>query len=149
MRVCTDHHSSRECVVLQYNLVDDASSRFPEANSVSVGDILQELVYLTVGDVGGLKVTLGIMVGLYQVVTMHCGGYRNTGATGIHQLQQGHLGSSILHRHPVGCEIHIVGCSLIVVSGTPGEMGEQNLLSSVGGRCRFSFAFLILSGKFA
>ena len=53
---------------------------------------------------------------------------------GLHKLQKGHLGSGILHRYPVGSEIHIITPSYKVLDllGIV-EMSVKNFLGQTHG----------------
>ena len=107
MRVCTNHHSSWECVVFQYHLMDDSCSWFPEANMIFLRYRLQEVVNLFVAFHSCRKIVFYTLVGTNQVVAMHTCRHCHARFACIHKLEQSHLGGSILHSHTVGTEVYI------------------------------------------
>ena len=108
VRIGPDHHAARESVIFEHDLVDDARSRAPESESVAVRHAAKEVVHLAIRLVGRPQVVRCAPVGQNQVVAMDRGGNRRTVAAGVHELQQSHLGRSVLHGDPVGAEVHIV-----------------------------------------
>ena len=127
--VRADHHAAGEGVILKHHLVDDAGPRLPEADAVLVGHGLEEIVDLVVPVDGLLEVRVRADLGLDQVVAMHRGGHGGLRLAGLHELKQGHLGGGVLHGHPVGSEVHVVGAA---GEGRLGlsvpQVGVQNLL---------------------
>ena len=91
----------------------DACARSPEPYVILGRYRAQEVIDLLVGRHSRRQVLIRTYVGLYEVVAMHRSRHRHTVLSGIHELQQRHLRSSILHRHAVGTEIHVVGSALI------------------------------------
>jgi hypothetical protein len=124
VRIGSDHHSSGEGVVLEDDLMDDTGSGLPETDAVlknverrkqrelwSVssrgeaggrremylgGGGSQEVVNLLVDVVGSGKILDTSDLGLDQVVAVDGSGDGSLGETGRHELEDGHLGSSIL-----------------------------------------------------
>ena len=122
-----DHHTAGKRVVLQHHLVDDACTGLPEADAVLVGNGSEEVIYFSVGIQRRGQILCRTGFRLDQVIAVN--GRRNrhlVAATG-HELQQGHLGSRILHGHTVRCEIHIVHSPTISGAGRLREMAVQNL----------------------
>jgi len=78
------------------------------------------------------------------------GGYSHFVLAGHHELQQGHLGRGILHRHTVGAEINIIltpaeRCRDLIC----GQMGVKDLLGERQGTVKYLFysgKFLAISG---
>ena len=108
MAVGTDHHPPGEGVVLKNDLVNDTGSRLPEADPVLIADGGEEIVDLTVLVVGAGQVLIGTLFGQDKVVTVYGRGDGHLIATGHHELQQGHLGGSVLHGYAVGLEEDVV-----------------------------------------
>ena len=108
MRIRPHHHSARESIILEYDLVDDAGSRFPETDAVFRSHALQESIHLAVGFQSDRQVGTGPLIGLNQMVTMHGRRNRHRIFPRIHELQQRHLRRRVLHGYPVRSEIHII-----------------------------------------
>ena len=71
VRIRTDHHATREGVVLEDHLVDDARTGLPEADAVFVGHGLEEVVDFVVLVDGLLQVRIRLDLRLNQVVAVH------------------------------------------------------------------------------
>ena len=61
--VGANHHAARECVVLEHHLVNDAAAGIPEADAVTGGYRLEEIIDFSVLVVGGEQVVAGAGVG--------------------------------------------------------------------------------------
>ena len=119
--------------------MDDSGTGSPESDPVAVGYTFEKIVYLAVRLVGGRQIGRSTPVCLDQVVAVDGCRYGRTVASGIHELQQGHLCRCVLHGYAVGTEIDVIG--------TPNEcfgirrvvkMGIQNLFGERK-RCPFNF----------
>ena len=129
MRVGTDHHETGESVILKDDLVavnqlpcsiqgksgnnsHDTGSWLPEADTVLGTSGSQEVVDLLV-DIDGTGQVLGSAdLGLDQVVTVDRSGDGSLGKTSRHELEDGHLGGSVL-----ACDTLFVSlCSCINVT---------------------------------
>jgi hypothetical protein len=80
----------------------------PEADAVLVADALQEVEDLVALQQRFLQIGLGTHPGLDQVIAVDGAGHGHGLAAGGTELQQGHLGSGILHGHPVRSEIDVI-----------------------------------------
>ena len=135
MRVGSDHHAARKGIVFEHDLMDDARPGFPETESVTVGHAPQEIVHLAVRLGGRRHVGGRSAVGHDQMVAMDRGRHRRTVASGVHELQQRHLGRGVLHGHTVGTEIHVVFAPDERPAGRAVEqMGVKNLFGQRQGR---------------
>ena len=115
MRIGAYHHAAGKSVVFQYDLVDDAGTRFPESDAIFGRHALQEVIHFTVHLAGGRKVGLYAFVGLYQVVAVYRCRNGCCFFACIHELQQCHLRRGVLHGNAVGAE-----CSIIFASPEAG-----------------------------
>ena len=107
MRVGSDHHPSGECIILQYDLVNDSGAGLPEPDPVFIGNGRQEIIDFFIFTYRLGQVGLAFILCHDQVIAMHRTGYRYFFAAGGIKLKQGHLGGGILHRHAIRGEIHI------------------------------------------
>ena len=73
-----EHHSAREIVILEENLVTDARARRPEVKAVALGSAGKEIVRFVVRLIGNLQVRNRTRVGHHQVVTDDRSRQRNT-----------------------------------------------------------------------
>jgi hypothetical protein len=110
--------------------VNDSGTRFPETDAIFVGNIAQEIEHLLVGHLCRLQVGICIPVSLNQVIAMHGRRHCHLFPARVHQLQQGHLGSGILHGHPVGSKVHVIfGSPVILHRYSRRKVSKQNLFS--------------------
>ena len=108
MGVCTNHHSSREGIVFQDNLVDNSSPGLPETNSVFVGYRGKEVKNLF-GLLGShFKVYFGTFFGLDKVVAVYGCRYSHFGFASVHELQECHLSGGVLTSDTIRGKIHII-----------------------------------------
>ena len=105
MGVRPDHHAARERVVLQDDLMDDAGTRLPEPDAVAGCRRSEEIIDLLVGLEGVRQIRFGALSGANEMVAMDGCRHAHGVAARAHELQQGHLGRSVLHRHAVGTEL--------------------------------------------
>jgi hypothetical protein len=91
MGVGTNHHTTREGVVLEDNLMDDTRARLPETKAILGGSGGQEVVDLPVDINGARKILDTANLGLNQVVTVDGGGDSGGVHTRRHELKQSHL----------------------------------------------------------
>ena len=87
--------------------MDDACPGFPETEAVPCGTVLEEAVDLVVLVDGDLEVGTGTLVSADQVVAVHGRRYRHLGNSCLGELQQRHLGRSVLQRHAVRPQLHV------------------------------------------
>ena len=124
-----DDESSRKRVVLQDDLVNDPGAWRPEADAVSCTDRFEEGVHLVVLEQGRLKVSVGAHVRPNQMVAMHRRRYGDRVAPGEHELQQGHLGGRVLHRHAVRANPQVAFQRRQVLGGRVVQVAEEQLFS--------------------
>jgi hypothetical protein len=105
VRVGTDHHKTGGSVILEDNLVDDTGSCLPETNTVLGTSGGKEVVDLLVDVVGTSQVLDTTDLSLNQVVAVDRGGDGSLGKTGRHELENGHLGGSILARDTLSSQM--------------------------------------------
>jgi hypothetical protein len=96
VRVGSDHHETRESVVLEDDLVDDTGSRLPETNTVLGTGSGKEVVDLLVDVDSSGKILDTSNLGLDQVITVDGSGDGGLGKTSGHELEDGHLSGGIL-----------------------------------------------------
>ena len=121
MRVGADHETSGEGIVFQQDLVDNASSWFPEADTVFVGNRSQKVKDFFVFVQGIAQIGSCAILGLDQVIAVDGAGDRHRWTSGLHKLQKGHLRGRVLHRDPIRGKVNIIDAS--------SQVGR------VGGRC--------------
>ena len=115
MAVGTDHHTARKSIVLQYYLVDDTRTGFPETDAIFLTHRSEKIKNFLIGIQRCGQVRISSCLSLDQVITMHRTGNCYFGFSCTHELQQRHLCGSILHGHAVRIEIDIglsafIGC---------------------------------------
>ena len=125
--VGADHHAAGEGVVLQHDLVDDAATWTPEADSVLCADRSEKVVHLFVGVDGHPEVDACTDLRRDQVVAMHRAGDSRRRQTSGHELQQRHLCGGVLHGHAVGMEVVVGAGPLERLVGVV-HVVEQDLL---------------------
>ena len=113
MRISTHHHTSRECIVFEHYLMDDSGTWSPETDMVFLRNRLQEVVNLLIGLASLRKILCCAHIGTNQVITMYGSRYGHLVLTRIHELQECHLRSRILHRHAIRSEVNIFHTSFI------------------------------------
>ena len=113
MRIGTHHHTSRECIVFEHYLMDDSGTRSPESDMIFLRNRLQEVIYLFISLTCLRKVLRSAHIGTNQVITMYGSRYGHLVLTRIHELQECHLRSRILHRHAIRTEVNIFYTSFI------------------------------------
>ena len=128
MRVGADEESTRESIVLQHDLVNDARAGFPETNVVLCARGGQEVVDLLVDLVGAGQILLTADLGLDEMVTVDGGGSGDGRKTGRHELEDGHLGGGVLASYTVGTELEIAGATLNLLAVGVVQMRVENLL---------------------
>jgi hypothetical protein len=127
--VSTNHHTTREGVVLKDELVDDTRARTPVAHAVLGGSTTKEVINLLVGLTGSLKIGLTTLIkSSDKMVSMNGGGDSNVGDARRHELQNSHLGSSILHSHTIRAEIQVALLLDNLLIGVV-KVTKENLLS--------------------
>ena len=113
MRIGTHHHTSRECIIFEHYLMDDSGTRSPETDMVFLRNRLQEVVNLLISLASLRKILRSTHIGTNQVITMYGSRYGHLVLTCIHELQERHLRSRILHRHAIRSEVNIFYTSFI------------------------------------
>ena len=112
MGIRPDHKSAREGIVFKHHLVYNSCTRLPKSDSVLVRYRSEKIKYF-VGFVNGLlKICGSAYAGLNEVVAVNRGWHRYFFAACRHELQQGHLGRSILHGNAIGRKINVGIASL-------------------------------------
>lgn len=76
--------------------MNDTTSGLPESNTVLGSASGKEVVNLLVGLNGTSKILGSSGLGLNEMVAVHGGGDGNGGETSRHELEESHLGGSIL-----------------------------------------------------
>lgn len=142
VRVGADHHPSRERVVLQHDLVDDAGPGPPEADPVLGPRRREEVVDLAVGLDGQLEVgdaaeapAAVVLRGggaLDQVVTVDRRGDRRAREAGGDELQDCHLRRRVLHRDTVGAQAQVGLAAADVLALGVVEVAVDNLIRNFG-----------------
>ncbi len=126
--VGADHHSARERVVLEHDLVDDSAARAPETNAVLSGHTAEKVVHLFVRVDSDAEIDLGARLGENQVVAMHgarhCGRLQPSG----HELEESHLGCGVLHRHSIRIEVGVTLAPFHLLGARLAEVIDQHLL---------------------
>ncbi len=79
MGVRADHHTPRECIVFKYNLVYDACTRLPEADTIFIGDGLEEIKHFTAGGERVGQVFLRSILCQDKVIAVYSGRYADFG----------------------------------------------------------------------
>lgn len=87
--------------------MDDTSSRRPEVHTILAGGRLEEFENLLVSLNTSFQITLGTLVSNNQMVAVDAGGDSRAGQVAGHELEQSHLGGSILHVDTVGVEAQV------------------------------------------
>ena len=129
VRVGTDHQQTRERVVLQNNLMDDAGAGLPEADAVLRTRRRQELVHLRVNVLGAGQILLAADLRLNQVIAVDGGRHGDPLQPGRDELQHGHLGGGVLHRNAIGPQAQVRHAPLNVLVGRIVQMRVQHLLA--------------------
>ncbi len=101
MGVGADDQPAGERVVLQDHLMDDAGARLPEPDSVLLRGGREEIVDFPVLVHRAEQVLLGAHFGADQVVAVDRARHGRFLLVGLHELQHGHLGRRVLHRHAI------------------------------------------------
>ena len=126
--VGTNHHSTREGVVFEHHLVDDACTREPAVNAVLGRHGLEEIVNFLAFFFGAGQVLFDTFAGDNQVVAVHGTRHCHAGLAGGGELEEGHLGSSVLHGHAVGVEFGKILAALVSpVLGAIDQVAVDNL----------------------
>lgn len=126
--VGTNQESTGESVVLKNDLVDNSGTGAPETNVVLGSGGGKEIVDLLV-DVNGTGQILGAAdLSLNQMVTVDGGGGGNRGHTSRHELENGHLGGSVLAGNTVRAELEVRDTTLNVLLMGLVKMSVENLL---------------------
>ena len=113
MRIGTHHHTSRKCIVFEHNLMDDSGTRSPETDMVFLRNRLQKVINLLISLASLRKILRSTHIGTNQVITMYGSRYGHLVLACIHELQERHLRSRILHRHAIRSEVNIFYTSFI------------------------------------
>ena len=108
MRICTHHHSSRKCIVLQYYLMNNTGTRLPESYIVFRSYTLQEAIHFLVGFLRHRQICRCALVRLNQMIAVYSRRYSHSLLSGIHKLKQCHLCGCILHGYTVRTKIDII-----------------------------------------
>jgi len=82
-------------------------SWFPEADAIFVTGGTQKFVDFFVEVFGAGQIFNSPHLSLDQVITVDGAGHGHFFQTGRDELQHGHLGGRILHRHPIGTQSQI------------------------------------------
>ena len=77
--------------------MNDARSRRPELNAILLARALQEIVNLAVASNAAAKIDLGALLADNHVVAVDAGRHGGRREVAGHELQQRHLGGSVLH----------------------------------------------------
>ena len=108
--------------------MDDAGSRFPEADAVFLRDAAQEIVDLFVGAERVSQICLRLDAGENQVIAMNRSGNGRSLSARHHELQQRHLGGGVLHGDTIRVQVHVVLSPLKRARGFLREMGIEDFL---------------------
>ena len=84
--------------------MNDPSARLPESDAVLLRRRSQEVIDFPVLVQGARQVPLRPHFRTNQMVAMDRAGNRGLLLVGLHELQHGHLGRGILHRHAIGTQ---------------------------------------------
>ncbi|KAH3661168.1 hypothetical protein OGAPHI_006575 [Ogataea philodendri] len=105
VRVCTEHHQTRNREVLKHDLVDDTGTRSPELDTIFFSTALQEVKHFLIGCNGRLEIDIGSFFTDNQVITVD--GSRNSSGSHStrHELQKSHLSRSILHSDSIRVQL--------------------------------------------
>src|SRR5690606_20166510 len=71
VRVGTDHHTTGKCIVLKYHLVNDTCARFPETDSIFIGNGSEKIVNLLINFIRCGKVSHSSRFSLDQVIAVY------------------------------------------------------------------------------
>src|SRR5574343_410611 len=104
----TNHHTTGESVVFQHHLVNDTGTGLPKANAIFIRNRSEEIVHFFAFVYRTFEVYLAVVFGHNQVVAVYGAGHGYLGTTGLHKLEQRHLGGGILHGYTVRCKIYVV-----------------------------------------
>ncbi len=108
--------------------MDDASTREPAVNAVLGGDGLEEIVNFLAFFLGAGEVLFDTFAGDNQVVAVHGARHCHAGLTGGGELEECHLGGSVLHGHAVGVEFGKILAALVSpVLGAINQVAVDNL----------------------
>ncbi|KAF8954574.1 hypothetical protein BDZ97DRAFT_1864540, partial [Flammula alnicola] len=108
--------------------MNDSRAGFPEAETVFCGSSCQEVVDLLVDRDGASEILDAANLGLDQVVTVDGGGDGGGVHSSGHELEQGHLGSSILARNTIRTKFQVANTPHNVLVGRVVKMTIENLL---------------------
>jgi len=72
VRVSADHKTTRECIVLKNDLMNNATSRFPETNAIFGCAGGQEVVDFLVCVDSSLEILNTLDLSFDQMITMYC-----------------------------------------------------------------------------
>ncbi|KAH3664269.1 hypothetical protein OGAPHI_004621 [Ogataea philodendri] len=126
--VGTDQQFTWESIVLKNDLVNDTGTWFPETNVVFCASRSKEVVnFLVQADSSG-QISWTLLLGLDQVITVHGGWGSHRRHVGGHELQDGHLSSSVLTSNSVWSELQVRNTSLDVLSMRIVQVTVQQLL---------------------
>ena len=108
--------------------MDDASTREPAVNAVLGRHGLEEIVNFLAFFFGAGQVLFDTFAGDNQVVAVHGTGHSYAGLTGGGELEECHLGGSVLHGHAVRVEFgKILAAFVSPVLGAIDQMAVDNL----------------------
>ena len=127
VRISTDQETTRESVVLEENLVNDARTRSPEANVVLGARCSQEIVDLLVDVHSACKILWSANLCFNQMVTVDSCRIRNGGHAGGHELENCHLSGRILACNAVGTELQVADPTFDLLAVRVVEVRIQDL----------------------
>ena len=119
MGIGSNHHSTWEGIVFQDYLVDNSSTWLPKTNAILIRYRGKEIIDLFVFIFCFAQIFICANFRLNQVIAVNSRRHSNLRATGLHELQQGHLCGSILHRHSIRLKIYIGGSSFKSLISSP------------------------------
>jgi len=122
-----DDQAAGKGVIFQNDLVNDPRTRFPEAHFVAGRRRAEEFIDFLVQVQGVRLIVVGALVGQQEMVAVDRGRDGGLVASGLHELQDGHLGGRVLHGDTIGPERQ--GCfpAFEFLPGRIGQMSEKHL----------------------
>jgi len=108
--------------------MDNSRAWFPETDTVLGAGRLEEVVDLCVDVLGPGQILFSAELGFDQVVAVNGRGDGHLGQAGRDELQHGHLGGRVLHRHSVRSQPEVGGASLNVLSLRLVQVAVEHLL---------------------